>query len=92
VALEVLVDDRQQPVSLSAEPAAVSRESSEKRSRTAIAGRVEVASGPWRVEEGWWTEDAVDRDYWDVELGDGGVYRIYRDRSSEAWWADGIYD
>jgi protein ImuB len=92
VALEVLVDDRQQPVSLSAEPAAVSRESSEKRSRTAIAGRVEVASGPWRVEEGWWTEEAVDRDYWDVELGDGGVYRIYRDRSSEAWWADGIYD
>jgi len=58
----------------------------------AIAGRVRVASGPWSLEEGWWTEAPVDRDYWDVELSEGGLYRIYRERRGGAWFADGIYD
>jgi protein ImuB len=57
-----------------------------------IAGTVRVASGPWSLEEGWWTETPADRDYWDVELSDGGLYRIYRDRAGRAWFADGVYD
>ena len=32
------------------------------------------------------------RDYWDVELEGGGIYRIYRDRQSAEWFADGVYD
>jgi len=35
---------------------------------------------------------ATARDYWDVELSDGGLYRIYRDRATNAWFADGVYD
>jgi protein ImuB len=58
----------------------------------AIAGAVRVAAGPWSLEEGWWTDSAADRDYWDVELSDGGLYRIYRARSGGAWFADGVYD
>jgi protein ImuB len=58
----------------------------------AIQGRVHVASGPWRTEEDWWSETPADRDYWDVELNDGGVYRLYRDRHTGNWYADGIYD
>ena len=58
----------------------------------AISGAVRVASGPWSLEEGWWTEAPADRDYWDVELSDGGLYRIYRDRAGSAWFADGVYD
>jgi len=57
-----------------------------------IEGAVRVASGPWRVEEKWWSEAAIDREYWDVELSDGGLYRIFRDARSGAWFADGIYD
>ena len=57
-----------------------------------IAGSVRVASGPWSLEDGWWTETPADRDYWDVELSDGGLYRIYRDRAGSAWFADGVYD
>jgi len=57
-----------------------------------ISGSVRVASGPWSLEEGWWTETPADRDYWDIELTDGGLYRIYRDRQTSAWFADGIYD
>src|SRR5262245_32065757 len=57
-----------------------------------ISGSVRVASGPWSLEEGWWTETPADRDYWDVELTDGALYRIYRDRQTSAWFVDGIYD
>jgi len=57
-----------------------------------IAGSVRVAAGPWRLEEGWWTSAPADRDYWDVELDQGGLYRIYRDRTSDKWYVDGIYD
>jgi protein ImuB len=57
-----------------------------------ISGSVQVAAGPWRMEEGWWTSDPADRDYWDVELSDGALYRVYRDRASGSWFADGVYD
>lgn len=60
--------------------------------RPKVQGRVKVASGPWTLEEEWWTEAAVARDYWDVELADGGVYRLYRERKSGEWFVDGVYD
>ena len=57
-----------------------------------ISGNVRVAAGPWSLEDGWWTDVPADRDYWDVELADGGLYRIYRDRAADRWFADGVYD
>jgi hypothetical protein len=57
-----------------------------------IAGAVRVAAGPWSLEDGWWGDAPADRDYWDVELSDGGLYRVYRDRKADAWFADGVYD
>ena len=57
-----------------------------------IAGSVRVAAGPWSLEDGWWADAPADRDYWDVELSDGGLYRIYRDRAAGTWFADGVYD
>ena len=60
--------------------------------RPRIEGRVRVASGPWGLEEDWWSPDRLERDYWDVELSGGGLYRIYRDRGSGDWFVDGIYD
>src|SRR6266536_582318 len=57
-----------------------------------IAGSVRVAAGPWSLEEGWWSAAPASRDYWDVELAEGGLYRIYRDRATEKWYADGLYD
>jgi hypothetical protein len=57
-----------------------------------ISGSVRVAAGPWNLEEGWWSAAPASRDYWDVELAEGGLYRIYRDRASDKWYADGIYD
>lgn len=63
------------------------------RSKRRLSGEIKVASGPWAVEQDWWSEhDPVDRDYWDVELDNGAIYRIFRDRNSHRWFADGIYD
>jgi protein ImuB len=57
-----------------------------------ISGTVRVAAGPWNLEDGWWSAAPASRDYWDVELSEGGLYRIYRDRASAKWYADGMYD
>ncbi len=84
IALEVIGADRPRRVQ--------SVVSEENERRPGISGRVRVASGPWALEENWWDDDPVDRDYWDVELEDGAVYRIYRDRRDDGWYADGIYD
>jgi protein ImuB len=57
-----------------------------------IQGLIRVAAGPWSLEDGWWNEQPTQRDYWDIELSGGRLYRIYRDRQSGDWFADGMYD
>jgi protein ImuB len=56
-----------------------------------IAGTVRICSGPWRVEEGWWRDRPDIREYWDVELERGGVYRVFRGGSAE-WFVDARYE
>jgi protein ImuB len=53
-----------------------------------IEGTVRVCSGPWRVEEGWWRDLPSHREYWDVELWGGGIYRVYQGASVEDWFVD----
>ncbi len=55
-----------------------------------FGGQVRACAGPWRLSSGWWRAEPVARDYYDVELSDGGVYRIYQERHSQAWFMDGI--
>jgi hypothetical protein len=57
-----------------------------------LGGRVVHVAGPWRLRGEWWTADPCAREYYDVELTDGGVYRIYRDLRRDCWLADGAYD
>jgi protein ImuB len=57
-----------------------------------FGGRVVHWGGPWRVRGDWWTTDPYAREYYDVELSDGGVYRIHRDVRTGDWLADGVYD
>ncbi len=64
----------------------------EEAKKMQIDGRVHVASGPWGLEEDWWGEAPLERDYWDVELSGGGLYRVFRDRGSGDWFVDGVYD
>jgi protein ImuB len=94
VALEVLTGETAPDMPLEEAPPSEVRPltTEEAEKRTKIEGRVKVASGPWGLEDGWWSEAPADRDYWDVELAAGGIYRLYRDRSSGEWFADGVYD
>jgi protein ImuB len=55
-------------------------------------GRVLEYAGPWRLFGEWWGEGRFARDYWDVELSDGGVYRLYHNLADDSWFVDGIYD
>jgi protein ImuB len=59
-----------------------------------LAARVVSIAGPWRREGEWWhgAERALARDYYDLALGDGAVYRAFCDRHSGRWFVDGIYD
>lgn len=57
-----------------------------------IEGPVVLSSGPWRIEERWWSEVPEGRDYWDVELKKGGIYRLYREDASQGWFVDARYD
>jgi protein ImuB len=61
-----------------------------KRDDLEIAGTVRVASGPWTLEEAWWSDAPTTRAYWDVELTNGGVYRVFTEGTS--WFVDGMYD
>jgi protein ImuB len=57
-----------------------------------LAGRVVQVAGPWRVQGDWWHDGTYARDYYDAQLGDGGVYRLYRDLATHGWYVDGFYD
>lgn len=94
VPLEVLTGEPEPATSAEEAPPVEVRpmttEETEKRPK--IEGAVKVAAGPWGLEDGWWSEAPADRDYWDVELHAGGLYRLYRERTTGEWFADGIYD
>jgi protein ImuB len=57
-------------------------------------GPVETSAGPWRTSGDWWKagDTSWDRDEWDVELADGEVYRVFRERDTGAWFVDGVVD
>lgn len=64
----------------------------ETRERGGPLGFVVQCAGPWRLYGEWWGDAPFARNYFDVELSDGGVWRIYHDLDAGAWWADGTYD
>ncbi len=55
-------------------------------------GVVQDAAGPWRTSGGWWESHRWDRDEWDVALEGGAVCRLFQDRDTGHWFADGVYD
>jgi protein ImuB len=57
-----------------------------------VSGSVRVSSGPWRIESGWWSDAPAAREYWDVELERGGIYRVYQAAASADWFVDARYD
>ncbi|MEA2625954.1 MAG: protein ImuB [Candidatus Binatota bacterium] len=78
-----VVCDRGRPDYVSGEPTSTT---------PPIHGRVVTLAGPWRLQGEWWSEAPLARDYYDAELTDGAVYRIYREHQGGRWFAEGTYD
>ena len=59
-----------------------------------LGGRVVAAAGPWRIAAEWWSDAPCARDYYDLELSDGGLYRCFHsaERGRSNWFVDGVYD
>ncbi len=57
-----------------------------------LNGSVRTASGPWQLEAEWWKDAPAAREYWDVELEKGDVYRIYEASPDAGWFADARYE
>ena len=45
-----------------------------------------------RNRRAWQRERGFIRDYYELALEDGGVYRVFRDVNSDQWFLDGSYD
>lgn len=53
---------------------------------------LELASGPERIETGWWDGRDVRRDYYDARTPDGLRLWVYRERGREGdWWLHGVF-
>jgi protein ImuB len=53
-------------------------------------GAIREARGPWRSSGQWWDTEGWGRDEWDVQAGNGRLYRICR--QAHGWFVEGIYD
>jgi hypothetical protein len=46
---------------------------------------VELARKPWRIDQHWWREDRILRDYFQVMPSDSPALTIYHDLISDEW-------
>ena len=51
-----------------------------------------MTAGPWFTSGDWWLEDFWNREEWDLEVSEKGIFRIYQDRLSNRWFVEGSYD
>lgn len=54
-----------------------------------IGGAIRAAGGPWHHSGGWWTDCPWNRQEWDIELADGGVFRIFS--QNHRWYLEAVY-
>ena len=57
-------------------------------------GDVVAKAGPWRSSGRWWRGDGAswDRETWDLQLKDGALVRVSRNRTTRQWELEGTYD
>ena len=55
--------------------------------RTVERAAVAVVREEWRVVDRWWTEEPIDRRYFEVVLETGENRVVFRDEECETWFA-----
>jgi protein ImuB len=54
---------------------------------------ITAAQGPYRTSGDWWeTAHTWSREEWDIELADGGLYRLAHNLLTQTWLLEGEYD
>jgi protein ImuB len=53
--------------------------------------RLELKSGPERIESGWWDGMDVERDYYMAQGRNGSRLWVFRDRTNGAWFVHGLF-
>lgn len=70
-------------------PTRVTLDSREKP-RTVRVGsrgvRVLRLRNEWRIDDRWWTDQPVQRHYYEVELADGQVVTLFQDGLTKEWY------
>lgn len=56
-----------------------------------ISAEPGIASGPERIESGWWEGADVQRDYYVVHMGNGPDLWVFRDLRSSNWYLHGFW-
>lgn len=54
-------------------------------------GRLELESGPERIESGWWDGGEVARDYYVAVTRSGSRLWIFRERGARRWFLHGVF-
>ena len=54
-----------------------------------LQGMVRKVRGPWTSSSDWWDTRPWSREEWDVELEEGGLFRIFK--SKQGWFVEGSY-
>ncbi len=56
-------------------------------------GEIVHCAGPWRTTGRWWSEEErYAFDHYDVQTGDGWVFRLRKDHVGRCWSIDAVYD
>ncbi len=55
-----------------------------------VCGAIRAVLGPYRASGGWWESDRWSTEEWDVEMEEGGLYRLAR--VGREWRIEGSYD
>ena len=48
--------------------------------------RVLCLRNEWRIDDRWWTDQPVQRHYFEVELANGQVITLFQDALTEEWY------
>ncbi len=57
---------------------------------TPATGKILQCAGPYRLSGNWWDQERWQTEEWDIELAEGGLYRLSQARG--AWTVEGCYD
>lgn len=55
-----------------------------------VSGAICAVLGPYRLSGGWWEASRWSTEEWDVEMADGGLYRLAQ--VAQEWRLEGSYD